>query len=155
MNKMKKLKPIWFGFALSALFVTLIITAYITQSINSNIRQNITEGIVNECSEVGFVGLQLERCIQKSGEGGTIPYLKEEDCGGCGVNQLCLVGEDKLFCEKNVTENKVWINLASFLDTITKTLINLSMNIKLIIIAVLFVIGFIYKQYSKHGGVFR
>src|SRR3990167_1559032 len=122
---LRKLKPICFGFVLSALFITFLIIVSVTETITTDVRSTFTDNLVNKCSEVGFVDVQLERCIQKGTLGGTFKNIKNEDCGGCGKtaygeDQLCLVGEDKTFCEENLSKNSFVIGLGKVLDSITK-----------------------------------
>ena len=135
---LRRLSPVGFGFFISALFITLVVTALVTETITTNVRSTFTDNLVDKCSEVGFVDVQLERCIQKSTMGGTFKNIKVEDCGGCGKTAY---GEDKDFCEENLTKSKWLIKIGAALDTITKPITGLSTLTNGIIVAVLFVTG--------------
>lgn len=143
-SSLKKLSPVWFGFVLSAIFVTLVVTAIFTEMVTDKIRDRFTDNLTQKCHDVGFVGIQLERCILKSQDGSKMPYLKAEDCG----TTLELVGEDKDFCEENVTKGSFLINLGSFLDSITKPITSLSLTAMGLIISALCVGGLLWRKYT-------
>src|SRR3990167_7543021 len=147
---LRKLKPICFGFVLSALFITFLIIVSVTETITTDVRSTFTDNLVNKCSEVGFVDVQLERCIQKSTMGGTFKSIKVEDCGGCGKtafgeDQLCLIGEDKDFCEENLSQSSWLIKIGAKIDAITKPITQLSIFTKGIIVALLFISGLLLR----------
>lgn len=157
---MAKNQLLW-ALILPAIVVTILITSNITKNINKDVTEDVTNSFINQLIDscgnpiseggAGFTGVQLQRCQEKMAEGANLKNIKFQDCRGCGKtefgeNQLCLIGEDALFCEKSIplieqrrTQGiaKVGSQLQSFTDFIDQ----FTQNQILIGIAILFIIG--------------